>query len=352
MASCDVLLALIGPHWLTMTDAEGNRRLDDPEDFVRLELSAALNRGVRVVPILVDGATMPKVSDLPAELVPIIRRQAVEINPVGFNTERLLTTLSALLERPATPMPAVDISAAPGPAAADDPTPPAPARGGPEEPSPRSASGPEEPSPRSTSGPEEPSPRSTGPVRRTPMLIGAGVVVVVVALAVGLLVWRPWARSDNSRSTAGSSSASAGAPVTPSAPTSSAAALATLANPPILAHRGGLEHHQLETMQAMEAAAREGFAIETDVRFTSDGVAVLVHDEAASKGLDCGGADIKVSKTPWAKLKETLPVEADLAGRRQLSDPHPQRDPGGDRRREPDRVGVPGDQDRPERRSP
>lgn len=139
------------------------------------------------------------------------------------------------------------------------------------------------------------------------MLIVAGVVVVVVAaaLAVGLLVWRPWARSDNSRSTAGSSSASAGAPVTPSAPTSSAAALATLPNPPILAHRGGLEHHQLETMQAMEAAAREGFAIETDVRFTSDGVAVLVHDEAASKGRDCGGADNKVSKTPWAKLKET-----------------------------------------------
>ncbi|MFT3862317.1 toll/interleukin-1 receptor domain-containing protein [Micropruina sp.] len=45
VAGCDVLLALIGPHWLTMTDATGARRLDDPDDFVRLELAAALTRG-------------------------------------------------------------------------------------------------------------------------------------------------------------------------------------------------------------------------------------------------------------------------------------------------------------------
>ena len=60
VASCDVLLALIGNQWLTMTDDKGNRRLDNPEDFVRLELTAALSRGVRVVPILVDGAAMPR----------------------------------------------------------------------------------------------------------------------------------------------------------------------------------------------------------------------------------------------------------------------------------------------------
>ena len=56
VGSCDVLLALIGDRWLTITDQDGRRRLDDPDDFVRLEIEAALTRNVRVVPILVDGA--------------------------------------------------------------------------------------------------------------------------------------------------------------------------------------------------------------------------------------------------------------------------------------------------------
>ena len=103
VAACDFLLALIGPQWLTMTDATGARRLDDPEDFVRLELSAALSRGVRVVPILVDGARMPRADELPHDLAAVTRRQAVEISPVGFNTERLLATLAAALARPGGP---------------------------------------------------------------------------------------------------------------------------------------------------------------------------------------------------------------------------------------------------------
>src|SRR4051794_9934417 len=57
---CDVLLAVIGPHWLDAADAHGQRRLDDPRDFTRLELSTGLrNEHVRVIPVLVDGATMP-----------------------------------------------------------------------------------------------------------------------------------------------------------------------------------------------------------------------------------------------------------------------------------------------------
>ena len=59
VGSCDVLLALIGEDWLTITDADGRRRLDGPHDFVRLEIEAALARDVRVIPILVDGARMP-----------------------------------------------------------------------------------------------------------------------------------------------------------------------------------------------------------------------------------------------------------------------------------------------------
>jgi TIR domain len=60
VGSCDVLLALIGGEWLTITDAHGRRRLDNPEDFVRLEIEAALERDVRVIPILVDGRGCPR----------------------------------------------------------------------------------------------------------------------------------------------------------------------------------------------------------------------------------------------------------------------------------------------------
>jgi TIR domain len=58
--SCDVLLALIGDAWLTITDEHGRRRLDDPDDFVRLEIEAALTRKVRVIPILVEGPGCPR----------------------------------------------------------------------------------------------------------------------------------------------------------------------------------------------------------------------------------------------------------------------------------------------------
>jgi hypothetical protein len=97
VGSCDVLLALIGPDWLTITDEDGQRRLDDPEDYVRLEIEAALKRKIRVIPILVDEAPMPRVNELPATLAPLIRRNAVEINPLTFDTERLITAVQKTL---------------------------------------------------------------------------------------------------------------------------------------------------------------------------------------------------------------------------------------------------------------
>ena len=66
---CDVLLALIGDQWLAITDEDGRRRLDNPDDFVRLEIEAALTRKVRVIPILVGGARMPRADELPPGLV-------------------------------------------------------------------------------------------------------------------------------------------------------------------------------------------------------------------------------------------------------------------------------------------
>ena len=92
VGACEVLLALIGDRWLTMTDQDGQRRLDDPHDFVRLEIEAALTRDVRVIPILVAGAQMPRAEELPASLAKLVRRQALELSPSRFDsdTQRLL----------------------------------------------------------------------------------------------------------------------------------------------------------------------------------------------------------------------------------------------------------------------
>src|SRR6266536_3608647 len=95
VGSCDVLLALIGDEWLTITDEHGRRRLDDPDDFVRLEIEAALLRKVRVIPILVGGASMPRADELPDSLSKLVRRQALELSPsrFEFDTSRLLKVL-------------------------------------------------------------------------------------------------------------------------------------------------------------------------------------------------------------------------------------------------------------------
>jgi hypothetical protein len=100
-ATCStvVLVALIGDLWLTVTGQDGRRRLDNPDDFVRLEIEAALARGVRVIPILVEGARMPRADELPASLSKLARRQALELSPSWFDigTERLLRTLDGVL---------------------------------------------------------------------------------------------------------------------------------------------------------------------------------------------------------------------------------------------------------------
>ncbi|QDU18944.1 SUMF1/EgtB/PvdO family nonheme iron enzyme [Urbifossiella limnaea] len=81
--SCGVLLAVIGDGWLGATFEDGPRagarRLDDPTDFVRLEVGVALRRGIPVVPVLTGRATMPAAADLPADLQPLARRNAIEV---------------------------------------------------------------------------------------------------------------------------------------------------------------------------------------------------------------------------------------------------------------------------------
>lgn len=99
VGSCDVLLALIGPQWLTLADEHGRRRLDSQDDFVRLEIETALTRRVLVIPILVDGAKMPRAEELPDSLIELVRRQALELSPArfAFDTSRLLRVLDNTL---------------------------------------------------------------------------------------------------------------------------------------------------------------------------------------------------------------------------------------------------------------
>jgi hypothetical protein len=87
VAACDVFLAVIGPHWLDAVDDSGRRRLENPDDFVAVEIAAALTRGIRVIPVMVDGAAMPKASDLPAPLMPLVRRNAVEVRNAQFGRD-------------------------------------------------------------------------------------------------------------------------------------------------------------------------------------------------------------------------------------------------------------------------
>src|ERR1700741_3460316 len=79
LAECEVVLAVIGPAWLSTTDAQRRRRIDDEADFVRLEIAGALSRGIRIIPILVDGARPPAAFDLPEDLKALARRQAIEV---------------------------------------------------------------------------------------------------------------------------------------------------------------------------------------------------------------------------------------------------------------------------------
>lgn len=77
--SCDMLLAVIGKQWLLISDGQ-SRRLDNPDDFVRLEIGSALRSKIPVVPVLVQGAGMPRPEDLPDELKGLARRHAFQIS--------------------------------------------------------------------------------------------------------------------------------------------------------------------------------------------------------------------------------------------------------------------------------
>jgi len=105
LAECGVMLAVIGREWVDARDQAGARRLDEPYDFVRLEIAAALARpDVLVVPVLVEGASMPAAGELPENIRPLARRHAVSVRDETWDNDgdRLVTVIDSA-EGAATP---------------------------------------------------------------------------------------------------------------------------------------------------------------------------------------------------------------------------------------------------------
>jgi len=100
VGACTALIAVIGRNWASISDKENRRRIDHPRDFVRIEIEAALERGVRVIPVLVEDADMPKAEDLPESLKKLSRRQGIEISLTRFDSDvrKLVRALSELEE--------------------------------------------------------------------------------------------------------------------------------------------------------------------------------------------------------------------------------------------------------------
>jgi len=100
VGSCDVLLAMIGNEWARAETPKGQRRLDDPQDFVRLEVETALVGGVRVLPVLVGRGTMPTTDDLPNGLQALARRQALEITDIrwDYDVSRLVDAIESITD--------------------------------------------------------------------------------------------------------------------------------------------------------------------------------------------------------------------------------------------------------------
>jgi hypothetical protein len=107
LGSCDAFLVLIGKNWLDCRNTSGERRLDNPDDFIRIETSTALKRDVRVFPILVKGAEMPSSKDLPEDMVSLARRNAQELSDQrwDFDCNQLLQVLETIVGPPYVPEP-------------------------------------------------------------------------------------------------------------------------------------------------------------------------------------------------------------------------------------------------------
>lgn len=101
VGQASAMVVVIGRQWLACTDARGNRRLDDPADWVRNEVAAGLRREILVLPVLVDGATMPAADQLPPDIARLAFKQAGEISNSRWEYD--LGQVTQSLERVVTP---------------------------------------------------------------------------------------------------------------------------------------------------------------------------------------------------------------------------------------------------------
>ena len=99
LATSEVLLAIVGKVWTSITDAAGNRRITHPKDFVALEVGTALQRGIRVIPVLVGGASMPRADELPSSLAKFVDCNAIAIDDGRFRQD-FDNLVDAILGRP------------------------------------------------------------------------------------------------------------------------------------------------------------------------------------------------------------------------------------------------------------
>ncbi len=108
VAQCAAMLVVIGRNWLTVTDAAGRRRLENPNDFVRIEVEAALARNIPVIPVLVQGAAMPREDELPPSLAPLAYRHGIDVRGDPHfhrDADQLMDRLAPLLQpAPARPV--------------------------------------------------------------------------------------------------------------------------------------------------------------------------------------------------------------------------------------------------------
>jgi hypothetical protein len=113
VAKCDVVLTVIGKGWIDARDETDARRLDNPEDFVRIEIESALRQDKRVIPVLVGDAPMPNSKDLPDELKPLARRNAVRLTHERFRADAdgLIKALERALEQAEGQRKALEVAA-------------------------------------------------------------------------------------------------------------------------------------------------------------------------------------------------------------------------------------------------
>jgi hypothetical protein len=100
--SSGVMLVLIGPQWETLADAHGHRRLDDPGDYVRFEIRTAIKRGIRVIPVLVEGAKPPRQQELPRDLRKLARLNALQMScdhRYQYDADRLMNVIEKALRQ-------------------------------------------------------------------------------------------------------------------------------------------------------------------------------------------------------------------------------------------------------------